>query len=93
MNIVRPPSITHLDPIVSCPDIRQSSGAHGRRERERRGRRALRLPGHVRKHLLDSLFLQSLWELKVQPRHSSPPYRENSFHTAPITLTRMSFGP
>lgn len=34
MNIVRPPSITHLDPIVSCPDIRQSSGAHGRGERE-----------------------------------------------------------
>lgn len=43
MNIVRPPSITHLDPIVSCPDIRQSSGSHGRRERGREGRRALRL--------------------------------------------------
>ncbi|KAG7493198.1 hypothetical protein JOB18_003261 [Solea senegalensis] len=47
MNVVRPPSIMHLDPIVSCPDIRQSSGAHGRRERERRGRRALRLPVSV----------------------------------------------
>lgn len=43
MNIVRPPSITHLDPIVSCPDIRQSSGTHGRRGRGREGRRALRL--------------------------------------------------
>lgn len=43
MNIVRPPSITHLDPIVSCPDIRQSSGSHGRRGRGREGRRALRL--------------------------------------------------
>lgn len=43
MNIVRPPSITHLDPIVSCPDIRQSSGSHGGRGRGREGRRALRL--------------------------------------------------
>lgn len=43
MNIVHPPSITHLDPIVSCHDITQSSGSHGRRGRGWRGRRALGL--------------------------------------------------
>lgn len=43
MSIVHTPSITHLDPIVPCPNIRQSSGFHGWRGREWCGRRALRL--------------------------------------------------
>lgn len=43
MSIVHTPSITHLDPIVPCPNIRQSSGFHGGRGREWCGRRALRL--------------------------------------------------
>ena len=63
MNIVRPPSITHLDLIVSCPNIRQSSGAHGRRERQQRGRRALRLLASVinQNHIGSSMRQRQSW--------------------------------